>query len=260
MNFIVIIPARYASSRLPGKPLADVHGKPMVIRVAEQARRSGASEIIVATDDERIAHIVRAHGHEAVMTRKDHATGTDRLAEVAAMKRYGARRIIVNVQGDEPLIAPSLIRQVAENLGRSRAAQIATACHPIRDPAELANPNAVKVVLDRAGYALYFSRAPIPYARDAFARGVRAIPKGLPVYRHLGIYAYRASFLQDFKKLTSVAIEKFEALEQLRALAYGYRISVAVSRAAHDAGIDTPADLERVRRLLRQAGRRASKR
>lgn len=250
MKFTVVIPARYGSSRFPGKPLADLNGKPMVVRVAEQARKSGASQVIVATDHPEIARAVAAHGHDAVMTRKDHASGTDRLAEVVATGRYGARHIVVNVQGDEPLIAPALIRRVAERLETHRNAQIATAAHAIKDPADLADPNIVKVVLDRAGYALYFSRAPIPYARDAYAERMRALPPGLPVYRHMGIYAYRASFLLDFHKLEPVAIEKFEALEQLRALAHGYRISVAITRSAPAPGIDTPADLELARKLL----------
>jgi 3-deoxy-manno-octulosonate cytidylyltransferase (CMP-KDO synthetase) len=171
MNFTVVIPARYASSRFPGKPLADIAGKPMVVRVAQRAARSGAAGVVVATDHPEIAQAVARHGFEAVMTRRSHASGTDRIAEVAAKKRYGARHIVVNVQGDEPLIAPALIRQVAASLAAHRDAQIATACHPLHDARDLANPNIVKVVLDNAGYALYFSRAPIPYARDAFARG-----------------------------------------------------------------------------------------
>lgn len=250
MNFTVIIPARYASSRFPGKPLADIAGKPMVVRVAERAARSGAAEVLVATDHPEIAQVVARHGFEAVMTRRNHASGTDRIAEVAAKKRYGARHIVVNVQGDEPLIAPALIRQVAASLAAHRDAQIATACHPLRDARDLANPNIVKVVLDNAGYALYFSRAPIPYARDAFARGIRSLPKALPVYRHLGIYAYRCAFLRAFNRLRPARIEQFEALEQLRALAHGYRICVAVSRGAPAPGIDTPHDLQLLRRLL----------
>ena len=254
-RFSVIIPARYASSRFPGKPLADLHGKPMVVRVAEQAAKSGAAEVVVATDDERIAQAVRAHGFEAEMTRRDHASGTDRLAEVARRRRYGPRRIVVNVQGDEPLIAPALVRAVAENLEAHRDASIATAAHRIREAREMADPNVVKVVLDRAGYALYFSRAPIPYARDAFAKGIRAVPAALPAYRHLGIYAYRASFLYAFHGLAAPAIERAEALEQLRALAHGMRISVAVTRSAPHAGVDTPADLERARRAFRRPRR-----
>jgi 3-deoxy-manno-octulosonate cytidylyltransferase (CMP-KDO synthetase) len=248
MRFSVIIPARYASSRFPGKPLADLGGKPMVVRVAERAAKSGAEEVIVATDHTEIARVVETHGYAAIMTRTDHATGTDRLAEVVKKRRYGARHIVVNVQGDEPLIPPVLIRQVVENLAAHRAAAIATACHPIRSPQELTNPNVVKVVLDNDGYALYFSRASVPYARDAFAHGIKRVPLRLPAYRHLGIYAYRCGFLNAFGKMRPALIEEFETLEQLRALAYGYRISVAVTRLAPHPGVDTPADLLRIRR------------
>jgi 3-deoxy-manno-octulosonate cytidylyltransferase (CMP-KDO synthetase) len=251
LKFTVIIPARYASTRFPGKPLADVAGKPMVVRVAERARRSGASEVIIATDHPRIADAAGRHGFEAIMTSRSHASGTDRIAEVAAKRRYPGARIVVNVQGDEPLIAPSLIRRVASGLARHGGAAMATACHPIRDARELGNPNVVKVVLDRDGYALYFSRAPIPWARDAFARGVSRVPRGLPVYRHLGLYAYRAAFLREFTRLKPAAIERFEALEQLRALAHGHRVYCEVTRAAPHAGVDTPADLRRILRHFR---------
>jgi 3-deoxy-manno-octulosonate cytidylyltransferase (CMP-KDO synthetase) len=252
MNFTVIIPARYASTRFPGKPLADIAGKPMVVRVAEQAAKSGAREVLVATDHAGIARAVEAHGFEAVMTRVNHATGTDRLAEVARKRGYGARDIVVNVQGDEPLIPPALIRNVAASLAAHRAASIATACHPITSAAEFTNPNVVKVTIDNAGYALYFSRAPIPWARDAFARGVKKLPDGLPAFRHLGIYAYRCGFLAAFGKMRPVPIERFEALEQLRALAHGHRICVAITRKAPHPGVDTPADLQRVQRMLRR--------
>ena len=248
--FTVIIPARYGSSRFPGKPLADLNGKPMVVRVATQARKSGAANVIVATDDGRIAQVVTAHDFDVQMTRGDHASGTDRLAEVVKTRRLPAGHIVVNVQGDEPLIAPSLIRAVAENLVHARDVQIATACHRIHDARDLTNPNVVKVVLDEQRRALYFSRAAIPYARDAFATGVRTLPRGLPVYRHLGIYAYRASFLRAFERLKPVAVERYEALEQLRALAYGYAISVVITRSTPHAGVDTPQDLERLRRAL----------
>jgi 3-deoxy-manno-octulosonate cytidylyltransferase (CMP-KDO synthetase) len=258
LKFVVVIPARYASSRFPGKPLADIGGKPMVVRVAERAVKSGASEVVVATDHKAIVAAVERHGFEAMMTRKDHATGTDRIAEVVMRRGYSPRTIVVNVQGDEPMVPPTLVAAVAKNLAAHAQAQIATACHPLGAAADLTNPNVVKVVLDNAGLALYFSRAPIPYARDAYAGGISKIPKGLPVYRHLGIYAYRASFLRDFKRLKPAAIEQFEALEQLRALAHGYRISVAITRTAPHAGIDTPQDLERVQRLL-APGRRASR-
>ena len=250
MKFVVIIPARYASSRFPGKPLAEIGGKPMVVRVAERARASGAAEVLIATDHAAIAKAAERHGFAAVMTRKTHASGTDRIAEVAARRGYPGHRIIVNVQGDEPLIEPALIRRVAATLARHRAADMATACHPIASARELASPNVVKVVLDREGCALYFSRAPVPYARDAFARGIRGVPAGLPAYRHLGVYAYRAAFLRTFTRLAPVAIERAEALEQLRALAHGHRIAVAVTRRAPHPGVDTPADLARIRRLL----------
>lgn len=245
MKFVVVIPARYASSRFPGKPLADLRGKPMVVHVAERARASGAAEVVVATDHTGIAKAVSSYGFAAMMTRRNHESGTDRIAEVAARRRYRPGQIIVNVQGDEPLIDPALIRHVAMTLARRPAAAMATACHPIRNAKELVNPNVVKVALDRAGFALYFSRAPIPYARDAFARGVKRVPRGLPVYRHLGIYAYRSAFLKKFSRLRPVAIERAEALEQLRALAYGHRIAVAISHRAPSPGVDTPADLRR---------------
>jgi 3-deoxy-manno-octulosonate cytidylyltransferase (CMP-KDO synthetase) len=255
MKFSVIIPARYASTRFPGKPLADIAGIPMVVRVAEQARKSGAAEVIVATDHPDIARVTEAAGYDVVMTRSDHATGTDRLAEVVSKRRYGRDSLIVNVQGDEPLIAPALIRQVAKNLAAKRDASIATACRPLSEAADLSNPNIVKVVVDRSGFALYFSRAPIPYARDAFASGIRDLPRRLPAFRHLGIYAYRAAFLREFKRLKPVALEQFEALEQLRALAYGFRISVAVTRTTPHPGVDTPADLERIARLISRRSR-----
>ena len=259
MDFVVIIPARYASTRFPGKPLAEIAGKPMVSHVAERARESGAREVLIATDHPQIADAARQYGFTAVMTRSNHASGTDRLAQVVTRRRYPAREIIVNVQGDEPLIEPALIKEVASSLARHRDAQIATVCTPIREVRDFINPNIVKVVLDNAGYALYFSRAPIPHLRDAAVRPRRAIakirmvPRGLPVYRHLGLYAYRCGFLRRFARLKPALIERFEALEQLRALAHGFRISVAITRRAPHSGIDTPQDLQRVRRLLRRA-------
>ncbi len=252
MTFTVIIPARYASTRFPGKPLADIAGKPMVVRVAMQAAKSGAREVIVATDNTQIANVVKAHGFNVVMTRSNHATGTDRLAEVAAHRKFSARHVVVNVQGDEPLIPPTLIRSVADSLAAHPQASIATACHPIRSAAEFANPHVVKVVLDHAGYALYFSRAPVPYARDAFAHGITQLPARLPAYRHLGIYAYRCNFLSKFNKMKPSPIEQLEALEQLRALAHGYRISVAITRKAPHPGVDTPADLARILQHFRK--------
>ena len=253
MGFIVLIPARYASTRFPGKPLSDIAGKPMVVRVAERARMSGAARVAVATDDEKIRQAVAAHGIDVLMTRDDHPTGTDRLAEAAAQLGLDDSSIVVNVQGDEPLLEPTLMRDVADKLAAHGDASIATACHPIEDPAEAFNPNVVKVVLDRNGYALYFSRATIPWARDAFASGPRGIPPGLPLYRHYGLYAYRAGFLRLYPGLPAAEIEKFEALEQLRALWHGYRIIVSITRSAPAPGVDTPQDLERVRALYAQA-------
>jgi 3-deoxy-manno-octulosonate cytidylyltransferase (CMP-KDO synthetase) len=249
-SFTVIIPARYASTRLPGKPLADIAGKPMVVRVAERSRQAGAARVVVATDDPRIASAVAAHGIDACMTRADHATGTDRLAEAAHRLGLADDAIVVNVQGDEPLLAPALIRTMAGLLGAHPDAAIATACHPITDPAEAFNPNVVKVALDHRCHALYFSRATIPWARDAFAARRDAVPEGLPLYRHYGLYAYRVGFLRTFPTLAPAPIERFEALEQLRALWHGFRIVVEVTAGTPAPGVDTPEDLERVRALF----------
>jgi 3-deoxy-manno-octulosonate cytidylyltransferase (CMP-KDO synthetase) len=253
--FKVVIPARYASTRLPGKPLLDIVGKPMVVRVAEQAAASGATQVVVATDHVDIAAVAEAHGFRAVMTRLEHASGTDRIAEVAQIEGWGDDEIIVNVQGDEPLIEPVLIREVAYNLAGHPDAAIATACHLINDGAALFNPNVVKVVCDQRGYALYFSRAPIPWARDAFAGGVdellrKGLPEDLTVYRHIGIYAYRAGFLHAYTGLEPAAIEQIEALEQLRALWHGYRISMAVTEYAPAVSVDTQEDLQHVREIF----------
>lgn len=247
VTFTVVIPARYASTRLPGKALADIAGKPMVVHVCDRAKESGAGDVIVATDDERIAAAVAAHGYAFALTRADHASGTDRIAEVAQQRGWQDDDIVVNVQGDEPRLPPNLIRAVAEQLDDHADAAIATACHPIRDAQEMFDPNVVKVVIDELGYALYFSRAPIPWARDAFAETRSRLPDGLPVYRHLGLYAYRSSFLSRYATLAQVAIERFEALEQLRALAHGSRIAVAVAAEAPEPGVDTPEDLEKTR-------------
>ena len=254
MHFTAIIPARLASTRFPGKALADLGGRPMIVRVAERARESGAHRVCVATDHRDIADAVEHAGFEAVMTRADHATGTDRIAEVAERFGLDAKAVVVNVQGDEPLIEPGLIRAIAALLADTPEAAIATACHPIRGAQELFDPNAVKVVLDRAGFARYFSRAPIPWARDAFAASRGTVPEGLPCYRHIGVYAYRAEFLRVFPGLAASPLERFEALEQLRALWHGYAIAVAVRQDAPLPGVDTPADLERVRALFDRAG------
>lgn len=246
MSFRVVIPARYASTRLPGKPLADIAGKPMVVRVVEAALRSGAAEIIVATDDARVSEVVTAHGHIAVMTRSDHASGTDRIAEVAAQRGWADDDIVVNVQGDEPLIDPALIAEVAQALDVDREASIATAAHRIHDIAEFLNPNVVKVVTAANGRALYFSRAPIPWHRDGLAQQRETLPAELVVHRHIGLYAYRVNFLRRYGGLTPAPIEQWEALEQLRALWHGFHIHVIDCAYAPEAGVDTPADLERV--------------
>ena len=248
--FTAIIPARYASTRLPGKPLLDIAGKPMVVRVAERARESGADRVVIATDDTRIRDAARAHGVDAVMTREDHPTGTDRLSEAAATLGLPADAIVVNVQGDEPLLDAAVIRNVARTLARAPDAAIATACHPLQDAAEFFSPNVVKVVCDRSGTALYFSRAPIPFARDAFAVSKDALPDGLPAYRHIGLYAYRVSFLSRYPQLQQTALERFEALEQLRALAHGYRIVVDILDGPLPPGVDTEEDLVKVRGLF----------
>jgi 3-deoxy-manno-octulosonate cytidylyltransferase (CMP-KDO synthetase) len=249
VSFTVLIPARYASTRLPGKPLSDIHGRPMVVRVAERARASGADRVVIATDDERICAAAMEHGVDTVMTRSDHATGTDRLAEAATQLGLADRAIVVNVQGDEPLLEPALIREVAEALRVAADASIATACHAIDHPQEAFNPNVVKVVLDHAGYALYFSRATIPWARDAFGATRERIPRGLPLYRHYGLYAYRVGFLRHYPSLAPAQIERFEALEQLRALWHGHRIIVRIASGTPAPGVDTQEDLDRVRAL-----------
>jgi 3-deoxy-manno-octulosonate cytidylyltransferase (CMP-KDO synthetase) len=239
LTFQVIIPARYASTRFPGKPLAEIAGKPMVVHVCERAAKSGAAAVHVATDDERIADAVRKHGHQAIMTRADHASGTDRLAEAAKKLRLKDPAIVVNVQGDEPLISPGLIRKVGLLLEKKREAAVSTACHAMHDPGSAVNPNVVKVVLDAEGYALYFSRAPIPYPREA----------GAPYYRHAGIYGYRVGFLKRYATLAPSPLEKTEALEQLRVLWHGHRIAVAVSETDVPPGVDTPQDLDAVRKM-----------
>ncbi|HEY6821480.1 MAG TPA: 3-deoxy-manno-octulosonate cytidylyltransferase [Burkholderiales bacterium] len=240
MKFSVIIPARYASTRFPGKPLADIAGKPMIAWVCERAARSGAASVHVATDDDRIAGAVRRHGHQAIMTRADHASGTDRLAEAADALGLDDEHVVVNLQGDEPLMEPRLVADVAAALGAMPAASLSTACHPIRDPAEVLNPNVVKVVLDGHGYALYFSRSQIPHPREP----------GATWYRHAGLYAYRAGFLRKYAKLEPSPLERAEALEQLRALWHGFRIAVVVSEREIAPGVDTPRELDAVRKML----------
>jgi 3-deoxy-manno-octulosonate cytidylyltransferase (CMP-KDO synthetase) len=246
MSFTVIIPARLASTRLPNKPLADLGGKPMVVRVAERARESGASRIIVATDAPSILAACEAHGIEACMTRADHPSGTDRIAEVALTLGLAPDEVVVNLQGDEPLIDPSLLAACAARI--RDGVPMATVAHPIHDLADVFNPNVVKVVLDKAGRALYFSRATIPWHRDAFAATQDSLPAGYAPLRHVGLYAYSNAFLQAYPALESSPLETIEALEQLRVLWHGVPIAVHITDSAPPAGVDTPDDLERVRR------------
>ena len=244
MAFKVVIPARYASARLPGKPLLDIAGKPMVIRVAERANKSGAESIVIATDFEKIMRVAQEHHVDAVMTRVDHQSGTDRIAEVAQKLNWDDDDIVVNVQGDEPLIEPQLIQEVALMLAHSKEAVMATACHLIHDEVSILNPNIVKVVLDTDGNALYFSRSPIPYPRD------EEYKQNIQAHRHIGIYAYRVGFLKQYAKLSVTELEKIESLEQLRVLYHGYKIAVSITDNAPTAGVDTQADLDYVRRVF----------
>jgi len=243
-EFLVVIPARLGSTRLPRKPLADIGGKPMVIRVAERAQQSNAQGVIVATDSPEIQAACDEHRIECLLTSSDHPTGTDRIAEVAQLLKLSANTLVVNVQGDEPLIPPELINQVAQTLADNTACAISTVAVPITHAAEMTNPNVVKVVLNKAGEALYFSRASIPFVRDPQSA------QYVSHLRHLGIYAYRADFLEAYSRLEPAPPEQAEALEQLRALWNGYRIAVFTASEAPPAGVDTAEDLERVRRLL----------
>ncbi|MCG2593377.1 3-deoxy-manno-octulosonate cytidylyltransferase [Ramlibacter sp. XY19] len=249
MSFTVLIPARLASTRLPDKPLADIAGLPMVVRVAQRARLSGASRVVVAADSERIVAACKTHGVEVVATRADHPSGSDRLAEACTLLGLQGDDVVVNVQGDEPLIDPALIDAVATLLRERPQASMSTAAHPIASVEEFTNPNVVKVVLQADGVALYFSRAPLPWWRDGNAQGITALPDPAPL-RHIGIYGYRAGFLRQFPALPQAPVESCEALEQLRALWHGHRIAVHVTPADPGAGVDTPQDLERVRRLF----------
>lgn len=249
--FTVLIPARLASTRLPRKPLADIAGKPMVVRVAERvAGLPGARAVVVACDDALIAEACAAHGVAAVRTRADHPSGSDRLAEACALLGLDGDEVVVNVQGDEPLIDPALVGHVAQLLAQRGDCVMATAAHALADDAEFTNPNVVKVVLDAASRALYFSRAPLPWWRD----GGGAPPRDPRPLRHVGLYAYRAGFLRGFPALPPAPLEQAEALEQLRVLWHGHRIAVHVAPHAPGPGVDTPEDLERVRELFRRAG------
>ena len=251
-GFVVLIPARLGSSRLPDKPLADIAGLPMVVRVARQALSSGARQVVVAADDARIAAACAAHGITAVLTRVDHPSGSDRLAEACDLLNIADGTVVVNVQGDEPLIEPALVRAVADELVRRPDCVMSTAAHAIDSTGDFLNPNVVKVVLDRRGTALYFSRAPIAWWRDGMADGASgALPSPAPL-RHIGVYGYRAGFLRRFPALEPAPMERTESLEQLRTLWHGERIAVHVTDHAPGPGVDTPADLERVRAMLRK--------
>lgn len=241
MGFQVVVPARWASTRLPGKMLADLAGKPLVVRTAEQAAGSSAQSVLVATDHEPIAKVVQEYGFKALMTKTSHPTGTDRLAEAAKLMQWSDDTVVVNVQGDEPAIDPLLIDELAQCLADNPTAAIATAATAITDPNTLQNPNVVKVVLDHKGQALYFSRAAIPFMRNQV--------DGLNALHHIGIYAYRVSFLNAFPGLTQGLLEQAESLEQLRALEHGFKIQVLVTARKHVAGVDTEQDLAAARQL-----------
>jgi 3-deoxy-manno-octulosonate cytidylyltransferase (CMP-KDO synthetase) len=248
MSFTVIVPARLASTRLPDKPLADIAGAPMVVRVAQRAALSSAREVVVATDHASILHACEAHGVRALMTRADHASGSDRLAEACTLLALPDEATVVNVQGDEPLIEPALIDACATLLAERPDCVMSTVAHAIHEAADYTNPNVVKVVLDARSRALLFSRAPLPWWRD----GHGALPQEPPALRHVGLYGYRAGFLRRFPTLPMAPLERTEALEQLRVLWHGERIAVHVSAQAPGPGVDTPADLERVRLLYAQ--------
>jgi len=249
-GFVVIVPARLASTRLPRKPLVDLGGQPMVVRVARRAAESGAARVVVATDSDDVMAACRSFDVEVVLTRADHATGTDRLAEAVDALQLADETVVVNVQGDEPLLPPELVRRVAELLEQRTECALATAAHPLADASEFFNPNVVKVVSDASGRALLFSRAPIPWARDAFAVTRERLPADLPAWRHVGLYAYRAGFLRRFPLLARAPIEEQENLEQLRALWHGFAIAVLPLTESLPPGVDTPHDLEAVRALI----------
>ena len=247
MTFTVLIPARLASTRLPNKPLADIGGKPMIVRVAARAERSGAAQVVVAADAPEILAACAAHGVRAIPTRADHASGSDRLAEACATLGLDGADVVVNVQGDEPLIDPGLIDAVAGLLSNQSLAPMGTAAHAIESVEDFVNPNVVKLLTDAQGLALTFSRAPLPWWRDGFAGGITALPAQPAPLRHIGIYSYRAAFLRAFARLAPAPLEQCEALEQLRALWHGHRIAVHVTAQPPGPGVDTPEDLARVR-------------
>ena len=251
MGFTVVIPARYASTRLPGKPLLAIAGKPMIQHVYEQASLSAADHVIIATDDQRIETAAKAFGASVCMTSAEHESGTDRLQEVARKLSLGDDEIIVNVQGDEPLIPPAVIDQVAANLAKNNQACVSTLCESIKDIADVMNPNIVKVVFDCDGYALYFSRAPIPWCRDGFGGfSPLSLPESASYYRHVGIYGYRVSLLNRFVQWPVSQIEATEKLEQLRVMANGARIHIAEALVSIPGGVDTQDDLQRIQQLI----------
>ncbi|MGQ0587336.1 MAG: 3-deoxy-manno-octulosonate cytidylyltransferase [Gammaproteobacteria bacterium] len=249
MKFKVVIPARLGSTRLPRKVLREIHGRPLVRYVWDAARRARAQEVVIATDSDEVRAACAAFGADVQMTSARHASGTDRIDEVAAKRRWPASAVVVNLQGDEPLMPPALVRRVAQLVAQDRKADIATLCHPLRSLEEWLNPNVVKLAMDRQGYALYFSRAPIPWQRDGGTREAPVLPRSL-AFRHIGLYAYRVAALKRFSALKPAPLEQAEALEQLRALAHGMRIRVGVTREPPPRGVDTEADLVAVTALL----------
>ena len=253
-HFNVVIPARYGATRLPGKPLRLLAGKPLVQHVFERAMESGAGEVVIATDDDRIRAAAEKFGARVCMTSPRHRSGTERLSEVASLLNYPADNIIVNLQGDEPLLPPSLIRQVAEDLAAHPAASIATLSAPLTQAAQLFDPNVVKLVMDHMGFALYFSRAPIPWNRDNFGQDSAHLDIHADYFRHVGLYAYRCGFLREYVDRPPCRLEQLESLEQLRALWYGYRIHVAHALVEPVAGVDTEEDLLRLEAVLRDHG------
>ena len=253
MKFKIVIPARLGSTRLPRKVLREIGGRPLVRYVWEAARRARADEVVVATDDAEVRAACEAFGADVQMTAARHASGTDRIHEVAVKRRWSAGTVVVNLQGDEPLMPPALVRRAAQLLAGDRAADIATLCHPLDSLEEWLNPNVVKVVMDGRGHALYFSRAPIPWRRDGATREAPQLPKGL-AFRHIGLYAYRVAALARFSKLAPALLERAEALEQLRALAAGMTIKVGITREPPPRGVDTEADLAAVVPLLGRGG------
>jgi 3-deoxy-manno-octulosonate cytidylyltransferase (CMP-KDO synthetase) len=247
MKTYIVIPARYQSSRLPGKPLADIAGKPMIQRVYEQAQKSKADRVIIATDDDRIINATKTFNGEACLTATTHQSGTERIAEVIDQLDIAGDDLIINIQGDEPFIPPALINQVIDRLAIEKTAKVATLCEKIQSANDLFNPNINKVIIDKNGYAIYFSRAPIPYYRDGFSD--KKLPEHYDYYRHIGIYGYRAAFVKQYISWPPSPIEKIECLEQLRVLYYGEKIAVDIATEAPGIGIDTPEDLERARKI-----------